>query len=223
MKKLVLVFFFLSEMVFAQKRNNVWCFGDSAGIDFNNLSNPQPIVSSVHGRGSCVSIADSTGNLLFYANTGNRNFTPWYGYETEVWSYDNSKMQNGDSLMGLAWYKELLIIPKSYEDSLYYLITFDVTPNYGFCYSIIDLKQNNGLGAVVQKNIFVSNGTDLIDALASVKHGNGRDWWVLNHKGYNATNSNKFFRVLVTPDNVNYLVQQSIGSNQNTSLGTIKI
>ena len=53
----------------AQNKNSIWCFGDSAGIDFSNINNPVPFTSSVEGRGSCVSIADNNGNLLFYSNT----------------------------------------------------------------------------------------------------------------------------------------------------------
>jgi len=53
----------------AQNKNSIWCFGDSAGINFSNINNPVPFTSSVEGRGSCVSIADNNGNLLFYSNT----------------------------------------------------------------------------------------------------------------------------------------------------------
>ena len=51
---------------YSQKQNNIWCFGDSAGIDFNNVSNPITFSSSLDSRGSCVSIADTNGQLFFY-------------------------------------------------------------------------------------------------------------------------------------------------------------
>ena len=53
---------------YSQNRNNIWCFGDSAGIDFNQTV-AAPINTNLDTRGSCTSIADSTGNLLFYAST----------------------------------------------------------------------------------------------------------------------------------------------------------
>ncbi|MFN0188840.1 MAG: hypothetical protein ACKVQV_09070, partial [Bacteroidia bacterium] len=45
----------------AQSRNAIWCFGDSAGIDFNVPSNPQPYFSAMRSRGTVVSISDSLG------------------------------------------------------------------------------------------------------------------------------------------------------------------
>ena len=52
----------------AQNRNSVWCFGDSAAIDFSS-GNPVTGSSSLDSRGTCVSIADTNSNLLFYGNT----------------------------------------------------------------------------------------------------------------------------------------------------------
>ena len=78
----------------AQNKNSVWCFGDSAGIDFSNINNPAPFTSSVEGRGSCVSIADNNGNLLFYSNT-------WmYIARTIVWNALNDTMTNSYPMGG---------------------------------------------------------------------------------------------------------------------------
>ncbi|MBL0073031.1 MAG: hypothetical protein IPP34_15015 [Bacteroidetes bacterium] len=48
----------------AQKRNAIWCFGDSAAIDFSS-GIASPISSGMDGRGSCASIADEGGNPYF--------------------------------------------------------------------------------------------------------------------------------------------------------------
>ncbi|MBK7388266.1 MAG: hypothetical protein IPI23_04080 [Bacteroidetes bacterium] len=71
MKKIliILMLFVFSGSCIAQKRNAVWCFGDSAGIDFSNLGSPQVFSTSLDTRGSCASIADTSGQLLFYAET----------------------------------------------------------------------------------------------------------------------------------------------------------
>src|SRR5438105_533888 len=98
---------FFSKANLAQKRNDIWCFGDSVGIDFNNLSNPVPITTSLDTRGSCVSIADSNGMLLFYGDT--RATFP--GATTRVWNRNNQLMQSGDSIIGEGWYNELIILP----------------------------------------------------------------------------------------------------------------
>ena len=51
----------------AQKRGSVWCFGDSALVDFSDTANIVTGTSSVKSRGSCVSISDSAGYLILYA------------------------------------------------------------------------------------------------------------------------------------------------------------
>ncbi|MFM7901840.1 MAG: hypothetical protein ACKPAD_07615, partial [Bacteroidota bacterium] len=60
-----LVILLFSTASFSQNQNSVWCFGDSAGIDFSNLSAPVPIHSNIKSRGSAASISDGNGNLLF--------------------------------------------------------------------------------------------------------------------------------------------------------------
>ena len=66
MKNIFLLLFFIAANAVAQNQNSVWIFGDSAGIDFSNLNNPVPVFSGMDERGSCASIADTSGNLLFY-------------------------------------------------------------------------------------------------------------------------------------------------------------
>ena len=66
--KLFFLLLFHASLAFAQHENNIWCFGDSAGINFNT-SPPSTFISAVKGRGSCVSVADTAGNLLFYGQT----------------------------------------------------------------------------------------------------------------------------------------------------------
>ncbi len=154
MKKVSILLFFLcnlfSQISDAQYTNNIWCFGDSVGIDFQNYSVFQSGVKTVAGSST---ICDSTGNLLFYC----------YGYDyyLEQQAYfrsgivknkNHQTMQNGDSLTA-EWYHDITIIPKSVTDSTFYIFCAGITRDYGLYYSIVDLKQNNGLGAVVQKNI----------------------------------------------------------------------
>jgi len=161
----------------AQNRGNIWCFGDSSGIDFNNLFSPTPIITSFDTRGSCVSVADTFGSLQFYANT--RAATS--GNTTLVWNSNHQLMQNGDSILGRGWYNELLIIPLPSNDSIFYLFSIGVTSYFGLNYSVIDLSLNGGLGVVTQKNIQLQSFAN-VDCLNAIKHGNGRDWWVIFRK-----------------------------------------
>jgi hypothetical protein len=149
---ITVVLLLIADFCFGQNRNNIWCFGDSAGIDFNQTV-PAPISTSLDTRGSCGSIADSSGNLLFYANTRSG-----FGLKsTRVWNKNHDLMQNGDSIIGQGWYNELMIIPLPDDKDKYYLFTVSVAAQYGFYYSIIDMSLNGGLGAVVEKNTMLDS------------------------------------------------------------------
>src|SRR5688500_17995858 len=104
-------------MTYSQNRNSIWCFGDSAGIDFRNLNNPAPIITSFDTRGSCVSIAKSIGELIFYSNTR----ATMGDHSTLVWDSSNQIMQNGSNIIGEGWYRELVIVPFPNDTNLFYL------------------------------------------------------------------------------------------------------
>ena len=193
----------------AQEHSFVWCFGDSSGIDFNG-TNPQPFTTSLDSRGSCVSVADSNGQLLFYANT--RASMP--GNTTLLWNKSNQLMQNGDSIVGEGWYGELLIIPFPNSNSTYYLFSIGSTGSseFGIFYSLIDLTIDSGLGGVILKN-FQLDSFPMVDCSIAIKHGNGRDWWVIFKRSsfpFGGTN-NEWHQCLVTPMGVSNVTVQNIG------------
>ncbi|MBL0341880.1 MAG: hypothetical protein IPP71_13635 [Bacteroidetes bacterium] len=70
------------------------------------------------------------------------------------------------------------IVPMPGDSMKYYLFSIGVTSGPGFSYSIIGMAQNSGLGEVIQKNVMLES-FNAVDCIAAVKHGNGRDWWVL--------------------------------------------
>jgi hypothetical protein len=217
MKPLALLFFFLlfSVVALGQNRNSIWCFGDSAGIDFRDTANVVPIFTGMDGRGSCVSIADSLGNLLFYANTRGGMAVN----STLVWNKNNQVMENGDSIVGQAWYNELVIVPMPDNPNQYYLFCIGVTSisSQGFYYSVIDLSLNSGLGAVVQKNIPLIAGVRIADCVKAIKHGNGRDWWV-TVKLSGGTQHNRFFVYLVTPSGISSPMVQDFNNCTDVDL-----
>ncbi|MBK9402556.1 MAG: hypothetical protein IPN36_17455 [Bacteroidetes bacterium] len=86
-------------------------------------------------------------------------------------------MDSGDSLIGLLWYQEMIIVPDPANSHRFYI--FCAAPsnlNHGLYYSIVDLSFNGGLGKVVQKNIQIRNDT-MCDGITATRHGNGRWWW----------------------------------------------
>jgi hypothetical protein len=187
---ITLLFSFLS---FAQNRNSNWCFGDSAGIKFVG-STTTLFISAVKSRGSAVSISDSTGQLLFSAYT--RATLP--GNTTLIKDVSNQIMQNGSNIVGEGWYQELATIPDPGNSSKYYLFSLSVTDGLGFYYSVIDMSLNGGLGAVIQKNVQLQN-FHADDCVQAIKHGNGRDWWVITRSSYD---SGEFYEYLITPSGI---------------------
>ncbi len=197
----------------SQNRNAIWCFGDSAGIDFKN--GVIPITSLVAGRGSCVSICDSYGSMLFYAATMiySNNYFP---KSTMVFDETNSLMLNGDSIKGTNWYKELVIVPMPGDSMKYYLFSIGVTSGPGFSYSIIDMSQNGGLGAVIQKNVLLES-FKAVDCMEAVKHGNGRDWWIAIRDAATSNNEHRIY--LVSPSGISLPIVQNVGSVNSLNTG----
>jgi hypothetical protein len=113
---------------YAQNRNSVWCFGDSALIDFSDTSNIIVGSCGLDTRGSCASIANENGKLLFYAETR----ATISGNTTLVFDTTHQVMQNGNNIVGRGWYQELVIVPNPANDSTYYLFSIGVTELYDF-------------------------------------------------------------------------------------------
>ena len=211
MKNYLLIYLlFLSLFCRAQNQNSIWCFGDSSGINFGIPTTPFPFISSVNGRGSCTSISNGAGVLAFYSNTR----TGLSGNTARVWDKNHQLMLNGDSIVGESWYNELTIVPFPEDSNKYYLFSIGITGSsqYGFYYSVIDLQQNGGLGKVMQKNILLLND-EMADCLTAVKHGNGRDWWVIVKPGTPpVTFLNRFFIYLITPLGISSPIIQDLNN-----------
>ena len=96
--------------VYAQKQTNIWYFGLRAGLDFN-ASTPAPLENSIMATNEgCASIADDSGNLLFYTNG------------VYVWNRDHQQMPNGFRLMGhRSSSQSAVIVPKPGSQTLYYI------------------------------------------------------------------------------------------------------
>jgi len=190
------------------QRGNVWVFGDSSLIDFNNSINPIIGHSSIKSRGTSTSFCNNNGNLLFSSS-----------YDTdilfagvaggEVYDHNNNLMQNGDNLKYGGWYQEAVIIPDPIDSNKFYIFHVGVTDYYGLYYSTIDLTLNNGLGAVTQKNVQLLNKKS-IDCISAVKHGNGRDWWLF-FKTYGSVANNDFYKYLISPSGISGPFMQSVG------------
>ncbi len=212
----------------AQDRNSIWVFGDSAGIDFSNVANPVPFLSNCNSDGSSASIADSAGNLLFYtAASPDYLSVPLFGYNGVIYNKQFQQMDNGDSIISIPRLNGTMIIPNPAANNQYYvfnvLTNSNSYPFHGNFYSLVDLNYNNGLGKVIKKNVPLNSFTYAIDAIGAVKHGNGRDWWVVFKPLYldaigNHVPSDTFYVYLVTPDSIHQPLIQPIGNDSTGSL-----
>nr|HMT28552.1 T9SS type A sorting domain-containing protein [Bacteroidia bacterium] len=193
---------------------------DSALVDFSDTSNIVTGHSSVKSRGSCTSISDSAGNLLFYV-AYDPTTTIGGTDPVKVYGQNNLVISNGDSIKGGGWYRELTIVPFPGSDSLFYVFNIGVTLDFGFYYSIVDMSANGGLGAVIQKNVQLEN-FKAVDCLSAVKHGNGRDWWVIFRKSdFPSGANNDYYVYLINPSGVFSQPIQNIGSQNSTNSGRI--
>jgi hypothetical protein len=215
MRKVYFLFFFLFTFkVNAQFSNKIWCFGDSVGVDFTVPSNPVLFSSVMDCRGSCCSIADSTG-LLFYANDCNNYWI------TNIRGIIKNKlhqtMQNGDSIIADAYYDEMVIVPKPNSPHSFYLFHVDDN-NPGLYYSEINMNASGGLGAVILKNVQLQTFIPF-PCVAVIKHGNGRDWWILFKQSGIQNPNNSYNEYLITPNGILGPYIYSLGTISTTDLG----
>ncbi len=142
----------------------------------------------------CASIADASGNLLFYTDG------------VTVYNQSNAVMANGTGLNGtLTPTQSSIILKKPGSATLYYIFTVTGNNNINFAgahYSIVDMSLASGQGSVTIKNAVLSQNS-MSEKLTATKHCNGVDWWVL-YKENNYQNAQPFFRAyLLTSVGVN--------------------
>ncbi|MBK7390335.1 MAG: T9SS type A sorting domain-containing protein [Bacteroidetes bacterium] len=231
---LCLCFFCRSELYAQQGVSNIWLLGyDSdagappGGIShFDFISGSAVITYDSIGmefRHTHANISDAQGNLLFYTNG------------VYIADATNDTMQNGSGINPGAYSnfvpdghllpQSALILKKPGSASEYFMFhnTMDSYPSFGsFGYqlylSIIDMNGNNGLGSVVTKNFPIISDTINTGKLASCRHANGRDWWVICHRA----NTNMYYKLLITPQGVASISSQNIGAIRQWDSGQAK-
>lgn len=170
------------------QQNNIWYFGNNGGLNFNPVAGPSlPVAignSAMVAPEGSSSICDVNGQLLFYSNG------------VTVYNRNHSKMLNGDSLAGnKSSVQACLIVPVPGNDSIYYIFTSDaIENNYanGYCYSIINMRKDNGNGEVIAKNVVLHSSCT--ERLIAARHANAVDVWVIT----NDNSSNIFRAWLIT-------------------------
>ena len=138
--------------IYAQGETNNWYFGQGAGIKFENDGTVTALTDGkLDTLEGCSTISDSFGNLLFYTDG------------IRVFNKNHDVMVNGDGLFGdPSSTQSAIIIPKPGNQNLLFIFTVDTSnfegdPDRGLNYSIVDLSEDNGNGAVIEKNIRLLN------------------------------------------------------------------
>jgi gliding motility-associated-like protein len=172
MKSLLTFYFLLFTFYsFCQGEANKWYFGYGAGIDFNS-GQPVAIKNSKSDTWEgCASIADPSGNLLFYTDG------------STVWDRNNDTMPNGKDLKGSSSSTQsAVIIQKPGSTTTYYIFTCDAFGDAnGLQYSEVDMTKRNGLGdiSLINKNIMLFPHS--CEKITGIRHCNNKDIWVVSH------------------------------------------
>jgi hypothetical protein len=219
MALIIAVFTSNGQIVHDEKRDYVWLRGPSW---LNTAASPSTFIEF---NGSAISfsqtpchiptnlanstICDTAGNFLFGTN----------GFK--VINRNGVVMPNGDSLgygnyyqncqiTGLRVIKGVLILPLPGSDSLYYIFHYKISEDYissSLLYSIVSSTRDNGYGDVISKNNRLISEPLLYGGLTATRHANGRDWWLIVPQ----PNEGFFYRILLDPEGVHILDQQTIG------------
>jgi hypothetical protein len=209
-----------STMASAQKHDAYWLFGyewnGSKSTIFNFNVSPMQKDSILRNMGmnrNCVSMSDSMGNLLFYTNS------------IVIHNNQHLQIENGDSLnpgpiadlfkpYGYPMTGGSIAIPHPNQANKYYLFhqsTINSSASLNFAehlyYTLIDMNANGGLGRVILKNQILASDSLGGGQLQAVKHGNNRDWWLVQTMG----NCNGYYVFLVAGDSIVLHSQQYIG------------
>ncbi len=75
-------------------------------------------------------------------------------------------------------------------------------------FSIVDITKDNGFGEVTEKKNILINDTLDESVMATVRHGNGRDWWILVPKFAESP----YFRILLNENGLQVIGKQTIGN-----------
>jgi hypothetical protein len=173
----LLLFLLISVKSEAQKDGYIWYFGDHAGLDFN-YAPPKVLnygaMSTIEGCGTISN--PKTGALLFYTDgvtVWDKTHVPMPASIITPLAGHASSTQSG------------VIVPMPGDTNIFYIFTapavvggLGVTP--ALCYSIVDLKLNNGKGDLVSiNNPIMDSSTEKIAVIAAC---NGKAFWIVGHQ-----------------------------------------
>ncbi|MDH6358701.1 PKD domain-containing protein [Parabacteroides sp. PF5-9] len=193
MKKLFLICFSLITVfcVQAQKEANNWFFGQKCGITWNATQDltvtglfgtadkeliglptivPDASNIKISTQEGCFSLSDNNGDLLFYSDG------------KTIWNKNHAIMSNGIGMNGdNSSTQSGIIIPYPGKSNKYIAVTLGVYNTNNISYSVIDMALDGGLGGVEnpRNTLFVGQSGIVGETVTSIRHANGKDYWVV--------------------------------------------
>jgi len=154
----------------ADTRSNVWYFGAQAGIDFNPPGARAITDGAMDVMEGCTAVSDRNGQIIFYTD-GDIIFDQTHT-QIDTGLGGTPNLPNGGAA------QSVISVAVPGDETLFYIFTTQSTSptssEYKFSYSLFDLKGNNGLGSVIEKNIpLFAKSTERIAATAN---------WVIMHE-----------------------------------------
>ncbi len=237
MKNISFYFFLLLvNPIHSQKFDNNWLMGYGINFDtfpffkyniqFNFDTNPPQIhdyLGNIRFDQGYNIISDSVGRTSLITN------------DCAIYDKDEQIILGGDSLKtGWEFDEECniygmfpfgqstLFLPAPHEDDKIYLFhvsTYKSTQlpliiyTQKIQYTTVNMKLNNGKGAVEKKRQVLLNGEFGYGQVTAVKHGNGRDWWLPTP----VNTGNKIHLSLLTKDTVFVHHAQEMGPKWSNS------
>lgn len=185
----------------------IWCFGQKAGLDFS-VKPPSVFTTNMVTSEGSGGATNGKGELLFYSDG------------RFVYNKLHMQMPNGFGLTGSPSSSQSAIVlqhPSQKADNQFYIFT---VPEYagsaGFCYSIVDMDSDNGLGDVVRKNVSLFGV--LSEQMQPAMHSNGKDYWIVI-KGHANTN---WYSFLIDENGVSLKQTANLGNKIDNTIGCMR-
>jgi Secretion system C-terminal sorting domain len=211
--------FCLAQTAFSQApfKDTYWKLGRHAGLDFSS-GTPNVVLSDGCQstlNNTSTQICDRNNHVLFYSiglymmNRQDNLVPNWTNINNGTIS---STYVSQDFYP--PW-KAAVIIPFPNDSNKFYMfyenlewsIDGDYQPEKLY-YLVVDKTLDGGLGDVTLKDqIVIQHDTLTKGEVLAVKHGNGKDWWIVCRK----FKSNRYYKILVDANGVHPPISQDIG------------
>jgi hypothetical protein len=228
----------------AQKEDHIWLFGSDVGdnLDISTISDtlqgatnfdfnfdpPKVLYDSTRIwdiRTTNASICDESGQLLLYTNgqvlyNGNHDIVEDTINNNAQW--DNWNINIGGIVIndGLPTIQGAIILPLPDSEDLFYIVyssyTLEISRTLNMKYAIVQKEQSEY--TLLERDIVLFESDTLSTGnLNAVKHGNGRDWWLI----FSNRNHSCFHKYLLNPTGFAFHDEQCLGDDFDSVTGQL--